>query len=151
MSQSPLRRRFVMALATPLVAVALAGCATTGSAPIATEADKVTLQKRAEAYWELVRVNDRVGAWSYEAASKDQSLTLENYIKRGGISYDAVEVRDVRSIDGDEAVVEVFMRYGLPMLRLKSQETVLQDKWRRINGVWHHVLRRSANFPDSKD
>lgn len=150
MSQSPLRRRFVMSLAAPLVAVALAGCATTGSAPIATDADKVTLQKRAQTYWDLIRVNDPVSAWPYETASKDQSLTLEAYIKRGGITYEAVEVKAVR-IEGDEAVLDVWMRYGIPMLRLKAQENTVQDKWRKIGGVWHHVLRRGANFTDTKD
>ena len=150
MSQLSPRRRFVITLAAPLVAVALAGCATTGSAPIATESDKVALQKRAQTYWDLVRVNDSLAAWAYEAASKDHSLTLENYVKRGGIIYDAVEVRGVRSIEGDEAVVDVWMRYGIPVLRLKNQENTAQDKWRKIDGVWHHVLRRSANFPDTK-
>lgn len=150
MSQSPARRRVVMALAAPLLAVVLAGCATTGSAPIATEGDKAVLQKRAQTYWNLVSANDSVSAWAYETSSKDQSMTLENYLKRGGITYEAVEVREVVSIEGDDAVVKVHMRYSLPMLRLKAQENTVEDKWRKIGGVWHHVLRRSANFPDSK-
>ncbi len=149
MTKSITRRHWAMALAAPLVLAALAGCATTGGTPVSPEDDKAALQKRAQAYWALVRVNDSVAAWAYESASKDQSMTLEAYVKRGGVAYNAVEPRSVRSIHGDEAVVDVWMQYGIPMLRLKSQEAVVQDQWRRIDGVWHHVLRRSSSIPDA--
>lgn len=142
------RRHWATAFAAPLVLAALAGCTTTGSASVSPEDDKAALQKRVQAYWDLIRVNDSVAAWAYESVSKDQSMTLEAYVKRGGVAYNAVELRGVRSISGDEAVVDVWMRYGIPMLRLKSQEAVVQDQWRRIDGVWHHVLRRSSTIPD---
>lgn len=151
MSQSPTRRRMALTSAALLTALALAGCAATGGGLMSPESEKAVLKKRAQTYWDLVRVNDSVAAWPYESVSKDQSMTLETYIKRGGITYDAVEVRDVRSLEGDEAVVDVWMRYGVPVLRLKNQETVAQDRWRKIDGVWHHVLRRSANFTDTKN
>ena len=151
------RRHLVATLTVPVMLAALAGCATTGAtpaaagaAPVASEADKAALMKRAQAYWDLVRANDRVAAWAYEAASKDKSLTLEAYIKRGGVVYDAVEVRSVRSIEGNDAVLDVWTKYGIPMLRLKSQEAVAQDHWRLIDGVWHHVLRRSSTLPDAQ-
>ena len=151
MSQSPARRRLVTTFAASIAVLAMAGCATTGSASLSPEDDKAALLKRAQTYWDLVRTRDAIAAWSYEHVSKNQSMTLEAYVKRGGITYEAVEVRGVRSLDGDEAVLDVWMRYGVPMLRLKNQENVAQDRWRKIDGVWHHVLRRSANFPDSKD
>eukprot|EP01041_Mallomonas_annulata_P016505 gene16505-34414_t len=151
MSQSPVSRRLITTLAATVAIMAVAGCATTGPASLSPEADKAALQKRAQAYWDLVRVNDSVAAWPYETVSKDQSMTLENYLKRGGITYEAVEVRGVRSIEGNEAVVDVWMRYGIPILRLKNQENLAQDRWRKIDGVWHHVLRRSANLTDTKD
>ena len=77
-------------------------------------------------------------------------MTLEAYVKRGGVAYNAVELRGVRSINGDEAVVDVWMQYGIPMLRLKSQEAVVQDQWRRIDGLWYHVLPRSSAFPGER-
>ncbi len=151
MSQSTISRRLIATLAVSVAAMAMAGCATTGPASLSPEAEKAALQKRAQAYWDLVRTRDAVAAWPYEHVSKDQSMTLESYVKRGGITYETVEVRGVRSLEGDEAVVDVWMRYGIPVLRLKNQENLAQDRWRKIDGVWHHVLRRSANLTDSKD
>lgn len=140
------RRQLLARMAMPAVLAILAGCATGGGAP-SSNADLI---QRAQAYWNLVRTNDRLEAWKYEAASKDQSMTLEGYLKRGGIVYDEVQVRGVRSLEGDEAVVDVWMRFNLPMLRLNNQEAVAQDQWRRIDGVWHHVLRQSLMFPGAK-
>lgn len=142
------RRLLLARLVAPALLALLAGCATGSGTPSA--GGNADLAQRAQTYWKLVQANDRVAAWAYEAASKDQSMTLEGYLKRGGVAYDAVEVREVTSVEGDEAVVNVWMRYGIPLLRIKSQEAVAQDHWRRIDGVWHHVLRRSVMFPDAK-
>jgi hypothetical protein len=144
------RRAWVAHAAAVLSGVALAGCATSGSAVSSPGGEKELLLKRVEAYWTLVRTNDKLGAWAYEAQSKDPKGSLEGYMKRGGITYDAVEVREVRSIEGDKAVVDVFMRYSVPLIRIKAQEAVLQDEWQRIDGVWYHVLRRSVMFPSVK-
>lgn len=130
-----------------LVTSALVGCA----APMSMGgADKAELRQRVQEYWELVRANDKVGAWKFELASKDQSLTLEAYLKRGGIVYQALEVRDVRFKDADLAEVDVWMRYDLPLLRIKGQELVAQDQWRRVEGVWYHAPQRGSMFPDAK-
>ena len=143
------RRQWALRLLAPALLVAvLGGCATMGQP--SPESDRAALQQRAQAYWSLIRANDSVAAWRYEELSKDPKWTLDAYVKRGGISYDAVEVRGVRSVEGDDAVVDVWMRYSLPMLRLKGQETVAQDHWKRIDGVWHHAFRRSVAFPDAK-
>lgn len=148
MTMQPPRRMLLARLAVPALLAVLAGCATTTGAP--SSGGNAELLQRAQTYWSLVQTNDRVAAWTFEAASKDQSMALEGYLKRSGLTYDSVEVRGVRSQEGDRAVVDVWMRYGVPQLRLKGQETVAQDDWRRIDGVWHHVLRSSAMFPGAK-
>lgn len=146
MTTSVHRRTWLASVAAIVSAVALAGCATTGSA-VSSDGDKEALKKRAEAYWALVRTNDKLGAWAYEAQSKDPKGSLEGYMKRGGITYDVVEVREVRSIEGDKAIVDVFMRYSVPLARIRGQEAVAQDEWQRIDGQWYHVLKRSVMFP----
>lgn len=147
MTKAVTRRHLVVALVAPAALLALGGCAATGGAVGSGDDDQAALLKRAQAYWALIRSNDRVGAWAYEELSKDSSATLEAYLKRGGITYEAVETRGVRNIEGDRAVVNVWMRYSLPLLRVKKQEVTVEDEWRRIDGVWHHVQRRSVMFP----
>lgn len=147
MTKAVTRRHLVATLVAPAVLLALGGCAAAGGAAVSGDGDQAALLKRAQAYWALIRSNDRVGAWAYEELSKDSSATLEAYLKRGGITYEAVEVRGAPSIDGDRATVNVWMRYSLPLLRVKKQEVTVEDEWRRIDGVWHHVQRRSVMFP----
>jgi hypothetical protein len=143
------RRRWITGFAVPIVTLLLAGCAVNGGRAASPDHDKASLLRRAQEYWALVRSGDNVAAWKYEEASKDPKATLEEYLKRGGVAYEALEVRDVRSVEGDRAIVNVWMRYSVPILRIRRQEAVAEDEWRRIDGVWHHVLRRSVMF--SKD
>ena len=68
---------------------------------------------------------------------------MQAYLKREGILYEAVQVQDVLSLDGDRAVVNVKVTYSVPLLRMNSQEAVLKDEWVRLDGVWYHADRKS--------
>lgn len=142
------RRRFARAIAAPLLLAALVGCASSGgAAPAAGAGDEAALKQRAQTFWNLVRANDNVGAWAYEAASKEPNAKLEEYLKKGGFVYKVADVRSVKSINGDTAILEMWMEYDVPLLRLKDRKHASEDQWRLINGVWYHSPKRSALFP----
>ena len=135
------RRRLLGYLAAPAVAVlaaGLVGCAS-GSSPAS---DRQALLQRATAFWKSVQDNDPVTSWNYEELSKKPGWTLQAYLKREGILYQAVQVLEVRSLEGDKAVVDVKVTYSIPVLRMMDQEVVLKDEWVRVDGLWYHAERR---------
>ena len=127
------RRRWMRNLGASILVAMATGCATgiggaAGAAHPAAGSDKAALVERATAYWALVQKNDSVAAWKVEVLSMDPAWTLEAYLKRGGVVYDA-------------AKVAVWMRYAVPLLRLKAQEAVAQDEWRLVDGQWFHARK----------
>jgi len=68
---------------------------------------------------------------------------LQAYAKREGVVYEDVQVQNVRSIEGDRAVVDVKIIYSVPVLRMTGQELVLRDEWVRLQGQWYHADRKS--------
>ena len=108
------RRRWMRNLGASILVAMATGCATgiggaAGAAHPAAGSDKAALVERATAYWALVQKNDSVAAWKFEELSKDPAWTLEAYLKRGGVVYDAVEVREVTEMADDRAKVAVWM------------------------------------------
>ena len=132
-----------------LPSVLVPGLAACSSAP--QVADKhISLEERARAYWAATLKNDLIAAWPLEDASLDPRWTLQTYLKRGGISYEAAEVKGIKSQDGDNAVIEVELRFSLPQVRLRNQVALVPDRWRKLDGVWYHVLARNSLFEQSK-
>jgi hypothetical protein len=109
-----------------------------------------TLEERARAYWAATVSNDLISTWPLEDASLDPRWTLQTYLKRGGINYEAAEVKGIKSQDGDQAVVEVEVRFSLPQMRLRNQVSVVADRWRKVDGAWYHVLARNSMFDQPK-
>lgn len=140
------RRRTLAFLGASAVGALVAGCAT----PATPGDDSGLLLERARAYWAATKANDQITAWPYEDASLDPRWTLQAYLKRGGIQYESVEVKGVRSLEGDTAVVDVEVRFSLPQMRLRNQVAVIGDRWRRIDGRWYHVLSRNSLFDDKR-
>ena len=148
-THNPMRRAASMA-AIGLLSIALLGCASTPAGSAAApkaDASPEALVKRAQAYWDLVKANDNVGAWAFEAQSKDPRGSLEAYLKKGGITYSKVQVLGVKSLEGDTAVVNVSMTYSLPLLRVRNTELNTEDQWKLVDGVWYHAPPRSGLFP----
>lgn len=143
------RRQALAGLLVPTLATLVSGCAAS-SANTAPGDDRAVLLERARAYWAATKANDLVTAWPYEDVSLDPRWTLQAYLKRGGIQYDAVEVKGVRSLDGDTALVDVDIRFSLPQMRLRNQVALVSDRWRRIDGRWYHILGRNSIFGDKR-
>lgn len=138
------RRRILAALAFSAAAGLLSACAT----PSSGDADRAALLARVNEYWQLALKNERVKMWPFEAASLDGQMTIETYLKRGGITYESAEVSGIHSLEGDTAEVDLQVRYSIPLIRLKNQDSAVRDVWRRIDGIWYHAPRPSAAFPD---
>ncbi len=49
---------------------------------------------------------------------------------------------EVRSLEGDRAVVDVKVTYSIPLIRMMDQEVVLKDEWVRVDGLWYHAERK---------
>lgn len=139
------RRRMLGWVGVPMMQALMSGCASVGSAGN----DHAVLLQRSQAYWGALRTNDGISAWSYEDVSKDPGWTLQNYLQRGGVTYDSVDVRGVKQVEGDHALVDVTVHYSVPLLRMKKQKAELQDEWRRIDGQWYHVLNKGSLFKGS--
>ena len=146
-------RRVVTLGAAALLAAALAGCASTSpagsSATPQADPSPDALLKRAQAYWDRIKANDSVGAWPYEAQSKDPRWSLETYLKKGGVTYSSVQVHGVKSVDGDVGLVDIEMVYSLPLIRVSNKQLRTDDQWKLIDGVWYHAPPRSKLLPNS--
>lgn len=118
------------------------GCAATSQGAADSE-----VLVRARAYWAAMLSNDLTESWRYEEVSKDPRWTLQNYIKRAQVTYDAIEVLRVLSVNEAEAVVEVKVRYSVPTLRVKGLEGVMQDVWKKLDGQWYHAVPKNAIAP----
>jgi hypothetical protein len=143
MPHAQVRRRLIQFMVMPLALAALGGCA---SGPLSKAARTAALLERAKAYWSAVQANDNITAWNYENVSKDPTWTLQSYLQRGGIVYNAVEVIGVQQLEDELAVVNVSMEYSVPMVRLRNQHSKVNDRWRLIDGQWFHVLSNGAGF-----
>lgn len=134
---------------TILAACAGGPAASPSGSAAASKADSSpeALVKRAQAYWDLVRKNDNVEAWAYEAQSRNPRASLEAYLKKGGITYSNVKVVGVKSLEGNSAMVDIEMTYSAPLQRMKDMQLRTEDPWELIEGVWYHSYRRSGLFP----
>ena len=135
------RRRLLQALALPFAAaLALGGCATGLG-----QGSEQALQQRASVYWKAIKDNDLLTAWKYEEASRNPKVSLQDYLRAGGITYDQAEVQGVQLQADGRATVQVQITYNVPAMRLKGEQATLQDPWKLHDGQWYHVVRRSMD------
>lgn len=101
---------------------------------------------RVKAYWDLIKVNDHVSAWSYEDVSLDPRWTLQGYLNRSGPVYDDVVVKHIVNRTTDKVEVELEITFSLPILRIRKQKMTVRDTWRLIDNRWYHVLQPDSMF-----
>jgi len=145
--QTPSRRVVLLAAAAGACLPLLAACAAPGGKVAHAGASEAALLARAQAYWDAIKAGDRVTAWDYVAASKNPNVTLQDYVKRGGVTYNRVQIMGVRSLQGDAAVLDVSINYSVPVLNIRNQDKVQPDHWRLIDGAWYHNPPRSVLIP----
>ncbi|MFN7856340.1 MAG: hypothetical protein ACK5OA_07130 [Acidovorax sp.] len=143
MKRNTFERRRVLGLMAAPVALSLVAALSACAGGPSPARDRAVLLQRAQEFWKSVQDNDPVTSWKYEELSKKPGWTLQAYMKREGIVYDAVEVQDVLSLEGDKAIVNVKIKFSVPLLRMNNQEAVLKDEWVRIEGVWYHAERKT--------
>lgn len=143
----PNRRLFLSMAAAVTSAVLLIGCAASGHKIDHPGSGEAALLARAQAYWDAIKAGDRVTAWDYTAHSQNPHATLQDYLKGGGVVYNSVEIKGVRSMTGDTAVLDVGINYSVPILRMRNQDREQADHWRLIEGNWYHDPPRSLLMP----
>lgn len=131
-------RRCFLVCGVVFFAATLNGC--TGLTSLQNENE--ALLQRAKEFWKAVQANDLETAWKYEELSKKPAWTLQAYVQRGGVIYEAVQVLEVRSMEADRAQIDVKISYSLPLLRMNKKEVVLKDEWVRLDGHWYHADRK---------
>jgi hypothetical protein len=148
-------RRRLARLAVGLVALAGAGCATSGqtattqapatpaSTPKASEAEVRTLRERVAAFWVARMSDDDRGQWEMLEPRGRGRLTPREYAsERRDVRYLGYQVEDA-AVDGHFAVVKVrvlFRPIIQTMVDVSMQTVLLDDHWIRVNGSWYRQL-----------
>jgi len=101
------------------------------------------LRDRVATYWQLKVEEDFMKSYEYEAPYYRQQTSVMNYLKSMNtdmVKYLAATPGDVQ-LDGDSARVNVQLRVRVKPPQMKSDEynTLLTEKWVKVDGVWYHV------------
>lgn len=129
------------------VLILAAACATTPPPPL-TEEEAV--RQRAQAYWDARVKMDVERFYALESPEFRKHVSLAVYAKNysGEIMYRAAKVGKV-DIEGDEAKVEVHLRFVFFAGARGGMASRLMDRWQRVEGQWYHVWphRRPLGTP----
>ena len=114
-----------------------------------SKTDEHSLQSRVEAYWQARVQNDMPRALQYEHPAYQKRLgeSISLARLRSGVRIKEFSLVDPQALQLDpaarEAEVALTLKYeytipfgGGPMLTATS----VQDPWRKIEGVWYHIL-----------
>jgi hypothetical protein len=141
--------RRLTAIATALMALGAAGCATLAvkesvspPAAVTSEQQVQTLRERAAAFWAARMEQDPQGEWQLLEPRGKGRMTPEEYAsEHKGVRYLGYRVEDA-AIAGYFATVKVRVLFQplLQRLSVAPQSVVLEDHWIRIAGVWYRQM-----------
>jgi len=105
-----------------------------------------SLEERVKGFWDARVAGDDAKAYHYEAYSKTNTMTLQNYLqaRNPALKYNGYEVKKVEE-KGDEATVIVDVTYHLvvPARADLDLSMALTEPWVRLDGQWYRQLPKS--------
>ncbi len=106
--------------------------------------DEEILKDRTAAYWGYIVKGDLVNSYNLEYPLYRKKVSLTRYIQRKGtplIRYISFDIKEVQTVSQDAAEVKIGVKVRLKVRGAKPfmHETVLSDRWMKVEGQWYHV------------
>ena len=128
-------------LATGLLALALAGCASTGTKEVAAE----DVETRSQQRWEALLAKDYAAAYEYLTPAQRAKLTAERYAAQTSVlpvKWTSADVLDAEC-EQDRCDVRVDLgfrvRSHLPGVGWIDSKHIVVEKWLRLEGAWYYL------------
>ncbi len=95
------------------------------------------------AYWDLKMKGDFDKSYEYEHPVYRKTTRMAQYIKgfnTDEVKWLAVKVKGIK-VEGTTAWVDLSVRtkVKLPMIRASEADSLLNEKWIKVDDVWYHV------------
>ncbi len=126
-----------------LAAALTGGCAgIPGQTP-----DLAQLEERARAFWAARQANDLYAAYQYEDIKPLGTMTLQQYMQRGGnIRYKKVQVGQPECPQPlQTCTLPVDIEYLIPALGRNPLEAQLEDRWTVLDGQWYRTTEPNTS------
>jgi hypothetical protein len=126
------------------------GCVTKEA--VKNVSDEEVLRERVIAYWNHKIREEFDKSYEYEYPLYRKQVSLVKYIKgfkTDVIRWKAVNVKDI-NINDDEAIVGMYINIDVkvPGIRRIERDSLVKEKWVRVEGIWYHVPERAAGRKD---
>lgn len=115
-----------------------------GACSSGQQAGKVeSLEERVKGFWDARIAGDDTKAYDYEAFSKTNKMTLQQYLqaRNPALKYDRYEVKKMEE-KGDEAtvIVDVSCHLVVPAKDALKLSMAVTEPWVRLEGQWYRQL-----------
>lgn len=130
--------------------IIFSGCVTKEA--IKDVSDEEVLRERVMAYWNHKIKQEFDKSYEYEEPFYRKKVNLVKYIKgfrTDLLRWQAAEIREM-DVKGDEAIVKLGLKIDVKIPRIKRLESdsLVTEKWVRVEGIWYHVPERATGRKD---